>query len=70
MDKSQEESLKQLRCYIKKGMSYQNGSLLIISIANVLADGLDSNEINALGSFIQSVGQIMSYIASQKDLNK
>jgi hypothetical protein len=69
LDKHQEDNLKEIRSFILKGMSYQRGSLLIISIANILVDGLSNDEIDVLSNFLQSVGQIMSYIVSQKDLN-
>jgi hypothetical protein len=70
MEKSQEENLIQVRSFFMKGMCEQGGTVLIASIANILACGLNSEEVSALSSFIVAIGDTMGYISAQRALNQ
>lgn len=52
-----------LDCLTPKG-----GVLLAATIADILADGLNSNQIAALGGFITIIGDSLGYISAQMDL--
>lgn len=69
MDRTQKEQLKDIRAFFLKGLSPQGGSFLVASIADLLSEGLSVDEIAALASFLAAISQIMSYIASQMELN-
>ena len=49
-------------------MSDKDIILLSAAVALILADGLDSDELNILGNFIQCVGQDLVSAAAQKAL--
>ena len=55
---------------ILDGLSPKCGAILAPIIAAILAEGLNSNQIAALGSFTNSVGDALSYIAAQMQLNE
>lgn len=48
----------------------RGGTILAAVIADILADGLDATQIAALASFITIIGDSLSYIAAQMDLNE
>lgn len=52
------------------GVSPKFGAILIGSIADILADGLNASQINVLGAFVASIGDTLSYIAAQMEFNK
>lgn len=51
------------------GLSPTGGVILAAVIANILADGLNSNQIAALGGFLTIIGDSLGYISAQMDLN-
>lgn len=51
-------------CLTPKG-----GVILAATIADILADGLNSNQIAALGGFITIIGDSLGYISAQMELN-
>lgn len=51
-------------------LSPGSGAAAATAIAEILADGLDPLQINALGGFLAVVSQVLSYIATQKQLNE
>ena len=51
-------------------MSDKDIILLSAAVAVILADGLDSDELNILGNFIQCVGQDLVSAAVQKALRE
>jgi hypothetical protein len=53
-----------------QGVPPAAGSLLIALIANALADDHSIEEISVMAGFFTSLGDILGYIAAQKDLNK
>lgn len=48
----------------------RGGALLATLIADILADGLSSSQIAAIGGFITIIGDSLGYIAAQMDLNE
>jgi hypothetical protein len=48
----------------------RGGTFLIAATADILADGLEADQIAVLGSFIVSLGDTLSYIAAQMVLNE
>lgn len=44
------------------------GAVLAAVIADILAEGLNSNQIAALGSFITIIGDSLGYISAQMEL--
>ena len=46
------------------------GAILAAILADILADGLDTTQINVLATFIIMIGDSLSYIAAQTDLNE
>lgn len=60
----QEEIRTVFDCVPPKG-----GAIAAAAIADIIADGLNSNQIAAIGGFITIVGDSMGYIAAQMDLN-
>ncbi len=52
-----------LDCLPPKG-----GAILAAAIADILADGLNSNQIAALGGFITIIGDSLGYISAQMEL--
>jgi hypothetical protein len=55
---------------IFQGVPPAAGSLLIALIANALADEHTIEEITVMAGFFTSLGDLLGYIAAQKDLNK
>ena len=51
-------------------MSDKDIILLSAAIAVILTDGLDSDELNILGNFIQCIGQDLVSAATQKALHE
>lgn len=51
-----------------ESLSPKGGTVLAAVIADVLADGLDSGQIAALGAFIVLIGDSLGFIAAQMDL--
>ena len=49
-------------------LSPKDGAILAAAIADILADGLNSNQIAALGGFITIIGDSMQYISAQMEL--
>ena len=49
-------------------LSPKGGAILATLIADILADGLNSNQIAALGGFITIIGDSLGYISAQMDL--
>ena len=62
-DCGQKSSSTFLDCLSPKG-----GVILAATIADILADGLNSNQIAALGGFITIIGDSLGYISAQMDL--
>lgn len=54
---------------ILDGLSPKCGAILATTIAAILSEGLDSNQVTALGGFLVIVGDSMGYIAAQMELN-
>lgn len=52
-----------LDCFSPKG-----GVILAAAIADILADGFNSNQIAALGGFITIIGDSLGYISAQMEL--
>jgi hypothetical protein len=48
----------------------RSGTILAAVIADILADGLNSNQIAAIGGFITIIGDSLQYISSQMELNE
>ncbi len=45
------------------------GATLISAVAQVLAEGLNPSQLNVLGAFLASVGDTLTYMASQAQFN-
>lgn len=50
--------------------SPRGGAILAAVIADILADGLNSNQIAAIGGFITIIGDSLGYISAQMALNE
>jgi pyruvoyl-dependent arginine decarboxylase (PvlArgDC) len=64
-DSCQKESRTILDCLSPRG-----GTVLAAVIADIIADGLNSTEIAAIGGFITIIGDSLGYIAAQMELNE
>lgn len=51
-------------------LSPRCGAALATAFAEILADGLDALQMDTLGSFLTLVGDNLSYMAVQKELNE
>lgn len=49
-------------------LSPKGGVILAAVLADILADGLNSNQIAALGGFITIIGDSLGYISAQMEL--
>jgi len=49
-------------------LSPKGGAILAALVADILADGLNSNQIAALGGFITIIGDSLGYISAQMEL--
>ena len=50
-------------------LSPKCGTILAAVLADILADGLNSNQIAALGGFITIIGDSLGYISAQMELS-
>ena len=46
------------------------GTVLAAVVADIIADGLSSNQIAAIGGFITIIGDSLGYISAQMELNE
>jgi hypothetical protein len=69
MDRFQKEKLKDIRTFFLKGLPPQGGTFLVASIADILSEGLTTEEIITLASFMGAISQMLAYIAAQTALN-
>lgn len=53
-----------------ESLSPRGGTILAALIADILADGLDSAQIAALGGFITVIGDSLAFISAQMDLHE
>ncbi len=65
-----ENSKQNAGCTFFDGLSPKGGTILAAVIADILADGLNSNQIAALGGFITIIGDALGYISAQMTLNE
>lgn len=63
-DNGQNESYTFLDC-----LSPKCGTVLAAVIADILADGLTSNQIAVLGGFITIIGDSLEYISAHMELS-
>ncbi len=62
-DTDQDASYTFLEC-----LSPKCGTVLAAVIADILADGLDTNQIATLGGFITIIGDSLGYISAHMEL--
>lgn len=64
------EQDKNYKCnFFLQGLSPKCESAIATLIAEILSEGLSTAQINVFANFILTIGDTMSYIASQKDLS-
>jgi hypothetical protein len=51
-------------------LSPRCGTVLAAVIADIIADGLNSDQISVMGGFITIIGDSLGYISSQMELNE
>jgi hypothetical protein len=56
-------------CFFLDSLSPKGGTILAAVIADILADGLNSDQIASLGGFITIIGDALGYISAQMELN-
>lgn len=64
------ESSKLKRHMFLDGINPRKGALLIFTFAEALSEDLDAMQMGTLGSFLSSVGDILSYMGAQIELNE
>jgi hypothetical protein len=63
-------SEKPFRPMLLDCLSPNCGATLISAVAQILAEGLSPSQIAVLGGFLAAVGDTLSYMASQAQLNE
>lgn len=69
MNKFSQEEIKNYASFLY-GLTGNELALLASAAGFLLSQGINSNQINSLGNFLEGVGQIMLIIGAQEQLRK